>query len=199
MKRMAPMVTLFVVLFASFLSAMAQTSSSTEEIERLKSIVGQQQKMLEQQQAEIAVLQSAMAEQKSLLVNMTQGRTSGATPDPAASRHSDNKVQAQDQPLAVAGEQRSLTPAQEQVQEELQRGPEIADVTPTTPALQLGPAKVRLIGYPALTTVWRSTNTVATWRQISITYRTATRCPAQRVSSVYRPRTRDWRFASMPT
>jgi hypothetical protein len=158
MKRMAPVVTLFVVLFASFLSGMAQTSSSTDEIEKLKSIVGQQQKMLEQQQTEIVVLQSAMAEQKSLLVNLTQGRTSGATPDPAASRHSGNKVQAQDQPLAVAGEQQSLTPAQEQVQEELQRGPEIADVTPTTPALQLGPAKVRLIGYPALTTVWRSTN-----------------------------------------
>jgi hypothetical protein len=40
----------------------------------------------------------------------------------------------------------------------LQRGPEIADVTPDTPALQLGPAKIRLIGYPQLTTVWRSTN-----------------------------------------
>jgi hypothetical protein len=47
---------------------------------------------------------------------------------------------------------------QEQVEQELQRGPEIADVTPTTPALKLGPAKLRLIGYPALTTVWRSTN-----------------------------------------
>src|SRR5271165_5437825 len=47
---------------------------------------------------------------------------------------------------------------QEKVEEELQRGPEIADITPDTPALKLGPAKVRLIGYPAMTTVWRSTN-----------------------------------------
>jgi len=31
-------------------------------------------------------------------------------------------------------------------------------VTPTTPKLQLGPAAVRVIEYPALTTVYRSTN-----------------------------------------
>ncbi len=40
----------------------------------------------------------------------------------------------------------------------MQRGPEIADITPNTPALQLGAAKIRLLGYPAMTTVWRSTN-----------------------------------------
>ena len=40
----------------------------------------------------------------------------------------------------------------------MQRGPEIADITPNTPALKLGPAKVRLLGYPAMTTVWRSSN-----------------------------------------
>ena len=55
-------------------------------------------------------------------------------------------------------DQEPLTPGQQKVQEELQRGPEIADVTPDTPAVKLGPAKVRLIGYPALTAVYRSTN-----------------------------------------
>jgi hypothetical protein len=54
--------------------------------------------------------------------------------------------------------QQPLSPEAEHVEEELQRGPEIADVTPDTPKLQLGPAALRIIGYPALTTVYRSTN-----------------------------------------
>ncbi|MGC2402818.1 MAG: hypothetical protein WA510_23700, partial [Acidobacteriaceae bacterium] len=47
---------------------------------------------------------------------------------------------------------------QEKIGEELQRGPEIADITPNTPALQLGPAKIRLLGYAAMNTVWRSSS-----------------------------------------
>ena len=79
MKRMVPVFGLFGVISASCLSALAQNSSSTEDIEKLKSIVGQQQKTLEQQQAQIVVLQSALAEQKRMLVDMAQGRTNGAT------------------------------------------------------------------------------------------------------------------------
>ena len=59
---------------------------------------------------------------------------------------------------AVPSDQEPLTPEQQKVQEELQHGSEIADVTPDTQALKLGPAKIRLLGYPALTGVYRSTN-----------------------------------------
>ncbi len=54
--------------------------------------------------------------------------------------------------------QQPLPPEEEKVEEQLERGTEIADVTPTTPKIQLGPAAIRFIGYPALTTVYRSTN-----------------------------------------
>src|SRR5580704_11450180 len=49
------------------LSATAQNSSDGAEIENLKSIVDQQQKTLEQQQAQIRALQSALTEQKTML------------------------------------------------------------------------------------------------------------------------------------
>ena len=55
-------------------------------------------------------------------------------------------------------EQQPLSPEAQKVQDELQRGPEIADLTPDTPALNLGPAKIRLIGYTAFTGLYRTTN-----------------------------------------
>ena len=45
----------------------AQNSSNSAEIENLKLIVDQQQKALEQQQAQIQALQSALTEQKKML------------------------------------------------------------------------------------------------------------------------------------
>jgi hypothetical protein len=59
---------------------------------------------------------------------------------------------------AIPANQEPTPAEQKAVEEQLKRGPEIADVTPDTPALKLGPAKVRLIGYPAMTAVFRSTN-----------------------------------------
>ncbi|HEY6385651.1 MAG TPA: hypothetical protein VIX91_08230 [Candidatus Acidoferrum sp.] len=156
-ERVVPVLALLWVISAGCLSATAQTSSSTAELEKLKLIVGQQQKALEQQQAQILALQSALAEQKKMLVSV-MGRTSDGTLVPAVDRKTDNDLQAQNEPPPVPSEQQALTPEQTQVEEDLQRGPEIADVTPTTPALRLGPAKIRLIGYPALTTLWRSSN-----------------------------------------
>jgi len=47
---------------------------------------------------------------------------------------------------AMPSEQQPLSPEAEKVQQELQRGPEIADVTPDTPKIQLGPAALRIIG-----------------------------------------------------
>jgi hypothetical protein len=137
--------------------SVAQTTSSKSETEQLKLIVGEQQRALDRQQTEILALQSALAEQKEMLVHLLR-RGTGATLVQAAERKSDNDLQAQGEPVPAQTEPQSLTPEQKQVDQELQRGPEIADITPTTPALSLGPAKVRLIGYPALTSVWRSTN-----------------------------------------
>jgi hypothetical protein len=143
---MKPVVPVLAVLWApsvGCLSAMAQTSSNTVEIEKLKLIVGQQQKTLEQQQAQIQALRSALAEQKKILASVVQGATNNDTLNPHTNANPDNHLQAQSEPAPVPSEQQPLTPQQTQVEEELQRGPEIADVTPTTPALQLGPAKIR--------------------------------------------------------
>jgi hypothetical protein len=158
MKLIVPVVAVFWSFSVACLSAMAQNSSNSAEIENLKLIVDQQQKALEQQQAQIQALQSALTEQKKMLVSLVQGATSSDTANPPTYPKTDNHLQAQNEPSSVPSEQQPLTPQQTQVEEELQRGPEIADVTPTTPALQLGPAKIRLIGYPALTSVWRSNN-----------------------------------------
>jgi len=157
-KLIVSVVAVFWSFSAACISAMAQNSSSSPEIENLKLIVDQQQKALEQQQAQIQVLQSTLAEQKKMLVSLLQGATSSVTANPPTNLKADNHPQTQNEPSSVPSEQQPLTPLQSQVEEELQRGPEIADVTPTTPALQLGPAKIRLIGYPALTSVWRSNN-----------------------------------------
>ena len=154
MKFIVPVVAVFGSFSVACLSAMAQNSSNSPEIENLKLIVDQQQKALEQQQAQIQLLQSALTEQKKMLVSLVHGATSTDTANPPTNPKTDNHLQTQNEPSSVSSEQQSLTPLQAQVEEELQRGPEIADVTPTTPALQLGPAKIRLIGYPALTSVW---------------------------------------------
>ncbi|HEV3419449.1 MAG TPA: hypothetical protein VG075_04035, partial [Candidatus Acidoferrum sp.] len=149
MKLIVPVVAVFWSFSVACLSAMAQNSSNSAEIENLKLIVDQQQKALEQQQAQIQALQSALTEQKKMLASLVQGATSGETANPPIYPKTDNHLLAQNEPSSVPSEQQPLTPQQTQVEEELQRGPEIADVTPTTPALQLGPAKIRLIGYPA--------------------------------------------------
>ena len=146
------------VLSVSCRSATAQTSTSMAEIEKLKSIVDEQQRALEEQQAQIQALQSALAEQKVMMTRIMGTASRGDTLNPATDPKPDNDQQPQTESFQVPTEQQPLTPQQTQIEEELQRGPEIADVTPTTPALQLGPAKIRLIGYPALTGVWRSNN-----------------------------------------
>jgi hypothetical protein len=153
-KHVIRILVFFGVLLVGCLLAAAQTSSSTTEFENLKLIVGQQQRALEQQQAQIVSLQSALAK----LENVVQGRTSDVTLVPATDPKAADDLQTTRAQLLAPTEPPPLAPVQEQVEQELQRGPEIADVTPTTPALKLGPAKLRLIGYPALTTVWRSTN-----------------------------------------
>ena len=146
---------LLTLLLTNGNSLLAQTSSSTSEVEQLKSIVSAQQKQID-------ALQRAVAEQKEMLANsLARNGTGRATIVPAV--YDPANVQTQSNPQnpenqAAPTDLQALGPEQERAQQELQRGPEIADVTPDTPAVKLGPAKVRLIGYPALTAVYRSTN-----------------------------------------
>jgi hypothetical protein len=112
-------------------------------------------------------LQSALAEQKQMLATVVRGNVDTRTfaTDPEAH----NYVPARSEEAAIASEagtgntvargalpvssqfaanmtgQEPFTPQQTHIEEELQRGREIADVAPTTPALQLGPAKIRVI------------------------------------------------------
>jgi hypothetical protein len=164
MNALSLIIIFFIYVFAGGPLLPAQTSSDTGDLERLKSVVGSQQQLLEQQQAQIQALQLALAEQKQILAGIVQQRTEGAkqlpaVTEPNADVHLSAEMRTQTpQSQAFLAVQQPSPVEQEQVEAELQRGPEIADVTPTTPALQLGPAKIRLIGYPALTTVWRSTN-----------------------------------------
>ena len=63
-KAVVPALTLIEILSVGCLSAAAQTSASAADFEKLKSVVDQQQKMLEQQQSLIQALQVALTEQK---------------------------------------------------------------------------------------------------------------------------------------
>ena len=146
-------------------SLVAQTPANLAEISELKSLVTAQQKALEQQQAQIEQLKSALTEQQVMLLGVVQKNTGPAQYLPAVDRAVDlpagdhNFQTPQEAPAQPeqAPEDLTLQP-QEAQQGELQRGPEIADPKPDTPALKLGPAKVRILGYPAMTTLFRSTN-----------------------------------------
>src|SRR5271166_1346329 len=138
--------------------SLAQSPTQSVDVGALKSQLTAQQKMLDQQQQQIKALQSALEEQRKMLQNLTPP---AETPNAAALEKSVqdlqtsvNEVKAQEGQIVSP----PLSPEAERVEDELQRGPEIADVTPDTPAIPLGPAKIRLIGYPALTSVFRSTN-----------------------------------------
>jgi hypothetical protein len=162
---------LSLLLLAGCNSLVAQTTD-TAEFEQLKSQVAAQQKTLEHQQAQIELLLQALAEQKEMLARLvpqedrTKAALVAAVYSPVTPRAEASARPAEPQPSAKPAEpqvtvqpfDQPQTPEQQKVEQELQRGPEIADVTPNTPAVQLGPAKVRLIGYPALTQIWRSTN-----------------------------------------
>ena len=164
MKSIVPFLFLFAVLLATSLSVLAQSSPATTDIEQLKAQMNAQQKLLEKQQAHIQALESALAEQQKMLTNVVQGGANGSAMFVPAVEHSVTDLsagpyggQAQDNTAAPPDQEPPLA-EQEKVEEELQRGPEIADPTPDTPALKLGVAKIRLIGYPALTTVFRTAN-----------------------------------------
>lgn len=164
MRTPSPILMFFIYVFAGCPLLPAQTSIDAGELEQLKSALRSQQSLLQQQQAQIQALQTALAEQKQMLAGIVQQRTQSAKQvSTMAEPNADNRIAAAVQmqtseSQAAPVDQEPTLAEQEKVGEELQRGPEIADITPDTPALKLGPAKVRLIGYPAMTTLWRSTN-----------------------------------------
>jgi hypothetical protein len=158
MQRISSVGAALVLFLAGGNVADAQAATTPSELDQLKALVSAQQKLLEHQQAEIEALQKAIAEQKEMLANALH---KDATVTPVAA--GDGKAKKTSSPAVaenrpVPAEPQHLSPGQVQVEEELQRGPEIAEATPDTPALKLGPANIRLIGYPALTGIYRSTN-----------------------------------------
>jgi hypothetical protein len=164
MKIPALIILFFIYAFAGCPLLSSQVTMDAAGLEQLKSVVRSQQNLLDQQQAEIQALQLALAEQKQMLVGIVRQRTQGGKRVPAVTEQNlDNRfapatrTQTSENQAAPVDQEPPLA-EQEKVGEELQRGPEIADITPDTPALKLGPAKVRLLGYPAMTTLWRSTN-----------------------------------------
>ncbi|HZD50348.1 MAG TPA: hypothetical protein VE178_16515, partial [Silvibacterium sp.] len=135
---------------------LAQNPTQSVDITPLKNQLAAQQKLLDQQAQQIKALQSALAEQKKTLDSLSQGGAPAA-----ALQESVTELKQQVSTVAAQEGQVSnppLSPAAQQEEEELQRGPEIADVLPDTPAIPVGPAKLRIIGYPALTGVFRSNN-----------------------------------------
>src|SRR5271170_791058 len=105
MKSVVPILVLFVVHSVACTVLPAQTLSSSAEIEELKLIVGEQQRTLEQQQGQILALQTAMAEQKKILVSMVPGSGSGAKLVPAVDRKADNEQRAESDLSPVPSEQ----------------------------------------------------------------------------------------------
>jgi hypothetical protein len=183
-------------LFSLFVFSASMRSSmyvlaqefSAPDIDQLKVQVNSQQKLLEKQQARIDALERALAEQQRTLVNVVPGKAQKAMLVPAVAS-SDTDLQSessgvltQDSP-APRQEQQPLSPEAQKVQNELQRGPEIADVKPDTPALNLGPAKIRLIGYAAFTGLYRTTNSGGMLELASPTYPLTTPCLATPANS----------------
>jgi hypothetical protein len=150
------------VSMTSSISVLGQETSASG-IDQLKAQMNSQQTLIEKQQARIDALESALAEQHRILVNVIQAKAQGAVPVRAVvssetDLRSENQAVGTEDSLVPRQEQRPLSPEAQKVQDELQRGPEIADLTPDTPALNLGPAKIRLIGYTAFTGLYRTTS-----------------------------------------
>jgi hypothetical protein len=187
MKRMKVSIVTVISLLAALLpvQALAQSEGSSDETRDLRRLVEEMRIQMSRMQEEIDQLKAAKAKadpsqreaSATLPVNAPEQTIQTQSPLPQSSQAFENiattaaapvdhtgnpkasdEIQARNGPAGVLTEQQPPAVKPGQVEEELQRGPEIADVTPTTPALELGPAKIRLIGYPALTTVWRSTN-----------------------------------------
>ena len=128
------------VLVAVSIDASAQEASGSD-IDHLKAQV-------EKQQARIEALESALAAQQQLLLKIASANSQKGILIPATEPSGANltraiyEVETRENPTQQQAQQ-PLSPNAQKKEDELQRGPEIADVTLTTPALNLGPAKIR--------------------------------------------------------
>ncbi|PWT71611.1 MAG: hypothetical protein C5B46_07930, partial [Proteobacteria bacterium] len=143
------------MLVGASISCSAQESSKFE-LDQLRAQV-------EKQQARVEALESVLAAQQQLLIKIVSANREQAMLIPPVDSSIANLKDAvyeeqTQQNTRPQREPRTQLPETKKVEDELQRGPEIANITPTTPALSLGPAKLRFIGYAALSNVYRSTN-----------------------------------------
>ena len=129
-------------------------------MDELKAQLKAEQKLLEKQQAQIQALESALATQQRVLATVAHEGVNSPAVVPAV----DRSVEVNPDGFQPSGEQPTQPEQQPPTTETasggkvLQRGQEISGVTPTSPKLQLGPADIHFLGYPALTMVYRSTN-----------------------------------------
>src|SRR5271166_5747753 len=98
------------------LSMKAQSSSATE-MDELKTQMKAQQKLLEKQQAQIQTLESALATQQKMLVEVTHSGAKGPALVPAVDRTAEVKAEPDGVPVpqnqAMPSEQQPLSPQAE--------------------------------------------------------------------------------------
>jgi hypothetical protein len=135
-------------------SAFGQNSVASD-IDQLKIQMAKQQKRIEALESALALQQEALVRASIAstkpIVSVAIQRSADDSPIIEHEVHKQNV-------FIQEHSQQPLSPKSQKVEDDLQRGPEIADITPTTPTLNLGPAKIRLIGYAALSNIYRSTN-----------------------------------------
>jgi len=127
MRAIAVFLSAIFVLVAVSIDASAQEASGSD-IDHLKAQV-------EKQQARIEALESALAAQQQLLLKIASANSQRGILIPAAepSGASVTRVETRENSTQQQAQQ-PLSPNAQKKEDELQRGPEIADVTPTTPA-----------------------------------------------------------------
>lgn len=130
-------------LFVSIVFFCASVTHA-QDLQQLKNLVSEQDRQIQDQQKEIEALQSAMAEQKRLLLQ-AMGKTAAAVPVQPPVQPKTQPVPAVPQPSAPP----DLLP--------LNASQEVR-FSPTSPTLKLGPADIRLQGYIALSGLFDSAN-----------------------------------------
>ena len=144
---------------------------SDRDIDRLNAkVASQAQELAEQKEDKSRRLQAAFAEQRQMLEQVLHpgagdgngkvalAKAAAVTAPKASTEAAVAAQQATPQPAALQSEQKALDNEEEVSSDQVGRDQEVAEEKPVQPALQLGPAKLRFIGYVALTGLYRSNN-----------------------------------------
>jgi hypothetical protein len=176
MKGTSVLVFALAVVMPLSLKAQSSSASLETEIDELKAQIKAQQKLLEKQQAQIQTLESALATQQKMLVEVTHSGANGSALVPAIDRTVEVKAEADgvpvpqnqvlpsdQQPLSSqAGAQQPAPPGgvagPSPTPQKFNPTQEVASETPEGPALKAGPTQLRFGGYLGLTGLYRSTN-----------------------------------------